>query len=537
MKTETAFNRLGVMIDCSRNAVMNVKSLKKWIDIISDLGYNMLMLYTEDTYEVDNQPYFGYMRGRYTNNEIKEIDEYADQKGIELIPAIQTLAHLNAIFRWGKYSNIRDCNDILLASDEGTYQLIEDMFSTLEKNFSSRIVNIGMDEAHMLGRGKYQDLHGYEDRFDILLNHLIKVAEIAKKHGFTCIMWGDMFFRLLGGNYEEDDGMVSDKVKKLIPDNVELVYWDYYSTDKSRYLNRIKHHSAVKQGIWFAGGLWSWTGFAPHNAFSIDATKAAFSACKEEKVKDVFLTMWGDDGAECSKFSLLPSLYYAAEIAKGNTDETRIKQGFENKFKISFDDFMMADLLGTANDSKDKTLNPEKYMLYNDCFMGLLDSTVRKNDAAEYKKCAEKLNEIGCGTEYEYIFKNLSALCEVLAIKFDIGLRTRKAYSNRNKSELQSLTDDYKELLIDIDKFYNAFKLQWENENKPHGFDVQDLRIGGLYFRVKNCLEKLEKFKKGDIDSIPELEEELLDFAGGDEFTKLPKSVNNWKETATVNIV
>lgn len=93
------FNRLGVMLDCSRNAVMSVPTLKEWMDIMADLGYNTLMLYTEDTYEVDNQPYFGYLRGKYSQQELREIDSYASEKGIEFIPAIQTLAHLNSIFR------------------------------------------------------------------------------------------------------------------------------------------------------------------------------------------------------------------------------------------------------------------------------------------------------------------------------------------------------------------------------------------------------------------------------------------------------
>ena len=35
------------------------------------------MLYTEDTYEVDNEPYFGYMRGRYSADELRELDDYA----------------------------------------------------------------------------------------------------------------------------------------------------------------------------------------------------------------------------------------------------------------------------------------------------------------------------------------------------------------------------------------------------------------------------------------------------------------------------
>lgn len=50
------------------------------------MGYNTLMLYTEDTYEVDGQPYFGYMRGRYSKAELRELDDYAAEKGMELIP-------------------------------------------------------------------------------------------------------------------------------------------------------------------------------------------------------------------------------------------------------------------------------------------------------------------------------------------------------------------------------------------------------------------------------------------------------------------
>ena len=306
-----SFNKLGVMIDCSRNAVMSVPTLKRWIDITTSLGYNMLMLYTEDTYEVDNQPYFGYLRGRYSQKELREIDDYAFKHGMELIPAIQTLAHLKSIFRWPAYIGINDCEDILLAGDENTYKLIDDIFASLEKTLRTRVVNIGMDEAHMLGRGEYQRIHGAENRFDILLNHLKRVAQIAEKHGFECIMWGDMFFRLLGGSYYEE-GAVPERVKKMIPHNVNLIYWDYYSTDKEHYLKQIESHSAIKDNIWFAGGLWSWTGFAPHNAYSIAATKAAFNACKEKNIKNVFVTMWGitvrnvQNSACCRHFIMPP---------------------------------------------------------------------------------------------------------------------------------------------------------------------------------------------------------------------------------------
>lgn len=115
------FNRFGIMLDMSRNAVMKPEMVKKYIDILSITGYNSLMLYTEDTYEIEGEPYFGYNRGKYTIDELKDIDRCALGKGIELIPCIQTLAHLNTIFHWPCYDNVRDCNDILLAGNDETY--------------------------------------------------------------------------------------------------------------------------------------------------------------------------------------------------------------------------------------------------------------------------------------------------------------------------------------------------------------------------------------------------------------------------------
>ncbi|MBQ4268830.1 MAG: beta-N-acetylhexosaminidase, partial [Clostridia bacterium] len=90
IEDKTHFNDLCFMVDCSRNGVITVETAKKLIRNISMLGYNSMMLYTEDTYEVDGEPSFGYLRGRYTKDEIKEIDAYALQFGIELIPCIQT---------------------------------------------------------------------------------------------------------------------------------------------------------------------------------------------------------------------------------------------------------------------------------------------------------------------------------------------------------------------------------------------------------------------------------------------------------------
>ena len=51
---ESCFEKTGVMIDCSRNSVLSVQSVKKLIDVLSKMGYDSIQLYTEDTFEVNN---------------------------------------------------------------------------------------------------------------------------------------------------------------------------------------------------------------------------------------------------------------------------------------------------------------------------------------------------------------------------------------------------------------------------------------------------------------------------------------------------
>ena len=84
----------GLMVDCSRNAVMNLTALKRFVKVISALGYDTLMLYTEDTYEVDGEPYFGHQRGRFSKAELKEADAFCRENGLSLYPAYKPLRTL-----------------------------------------------------------------------------------------------------------------------------------------------------------------------------------------------------------------------------------------------------------------------------------------------------------------------------------------------------------------------------------------------------------------------------------------------------------
>ena len=121
------FASAGVMFDCSRNGVLKPEAVRLFLRKMALMGLNLGMLYTEDTYEVPEQPFFGYKRGRYTYEELKGLDDYAALFGVELCPCIQVLGHLKRVLHWPAFHRLRDNAEVLLADEDETYALIEQM--------------------------------------------------------------------------------------------------------------------------------------------------------------------------------------------------------------------------------------------------------------------------------------------------------------------------------------------------------------------------------------------------------------------------
>ena len=526
------------MIDCSRNAVMSAAGLKNFLPYLAKMGYNCVMLYTEDTYEVDGEPYFGYMRGRYTKEELREIDDFCASLGMELIPCIQTLAHLNAFVRWGKVPV--DHGDILLTDNERTYELIDRMLASTADCIRSRRIHIGMDEAEMLGRGKHLDEHGYETVGDIMRRHLARVMEIAKKYGYEPMIWSDMYFKPWnGGVYNAPKTEIPKEYVDAFPKDLIPVYWDYYNFDTKVYEGMLENHKQLSDRTWFAGGAWSWRGFAPFNDFTLQTMRPALDACLRTKTKSVLITMWMNHGAECSLLSLLPSLCYLAEYAKGERDEAKIKARFKRIVGMDYDEFIKVDLTNMicGNEQSSITRSPSKIMLYSDPFNGFLDYTVRKGGGQIFARHAEELHAIRKKTRrFGYIFETLARLSEVMTYKYELGVKTREAYQAGDREELRRLAnEDYVKARKLIDPFAKAFERQWFRENKTCGFDVQDIRLGAVERRLDSCRRRLLDYCDGKIDRIEELECEVLPFN-----ERVPKgySVNynvTWTDIITAN--
>lgn len=533
LEIKCELNNMGIMLDCSRNGVFNISTIKNIIRMSALMGYNMVLLYMEDVYTIENRPFFGYLRGRYSEEELKELDEYASLFDIELVPCIQTLAHMNAPKKWWDLGYMYDLNDILLCDDENTYQWIDDMFASMRKCFKTKNINIGFDEADMLGLGKYLKQHGYVDRFTILLKHLNRVAQIAEKYGFKPMMWSDMFFRIVNDGQYYGTNPVPQEVVEKVPENVALAYWDYRSYDTNQYVRMLSEHNKFNRDIWMVNASWKCIGIVPHNNFTFGAFSALYPAMKQCNIKNFFTCAWGDNGTECSVYAILPSFCYFASHFYGDSNLNSIKESFEALTDIPWDTYMLLDTPNELGTTKLRLECPTKYFLYSDLFSGFLDSRCYDEylpSMVEHVKAFEALDI----DKYPLTFNTTLKLCKVLEIKLLLGKQARAAYKGNNKQELERISKEIcPELIKRIEEFHQALYKQWNDENKPQGFEVMDIRLGGLAQRIRTCKQRIDEYlEKGT--PIHELEQDILPFVWGD-----PEDHHltyyNWANYVTVN--
>lgn len=529
------FTHNGLMHDCSRNGVLTVKTAKEIILLSALFGLNRFLLYTEDVFELEGEPYFGYLRGRFSKNELKEIVEYGDSFGVEVVPCIQTLSHLHQALRWEAYSSIRETNSTLYIGKEETYLFIEKIIKACREIFTSNNIHIGMDEAIDLGVPRYMYKNEAIDKTKEFLSHLNRVTKICQKYNFKSMMWEDMFFKLnsQSENWYEGDSKLSEEVKKLIPD-VGLVYWDYYHYDIETYNKKLLATIDTDKETTFAGGAISWIGFAPNITESLKISKVGLSSCLRNNVKNVLVTSWGDNGNECSVYASIPSLaLYSTVGYQGKCNDKDLSNILE---AITGDKLKMWKDLELVNKLRDELLpyeNPSKPLLYQDPLSGIFDNKVKDEFSSIYHDHFKHLlSNSRKSRKFSYVYKTLASLANLLEIKSVIGYQLRKSYQSGDKQGLLKCLINLKKAVKRLDTFKNDFYIQWNKENKPQGFDVIDGRLGYLRSRLLTSIKVVDEYLNGKITSIPELEENIIADVDNDII-----SDNSWAMIASVNAI
>ena len=508
------FKSVGFMLDASRNGVPAVNAVKQFLTKAAMLGFNMGMLYTEDTYEVKNEPFWGYLRGAYSHEELCEIDSYAAMFGIEMIPCIQLLGHLEQALQWPAFAKISDTDRVLLAHRTTIEDFLRKLIKAASSPFRSKRIHVGMDEAGGLGSGLYKFLFGARDTFDIITEHLTTVRELCAEAGLRPMIWSDMFLRFGSKDhfYHDASIVVTEKAKQNTPKDVDLVYWDYDSIDSDLPDTMLAKHAELGVTPVVACGAWTWKRFWSASPYAQANIKAISSAAKQHDVKENLITIWADDGVEGNYFSALPAMYFLAHESYEGCEDINACV-----FRGALDGELTEWTSAAALDEMtlDKMTSPlsgniSKCLLWQDPVFSIVDPLTENLNLNEYYK---ELNEDLSGHIQDCKYLAVPAqLAKVLSIKSDMRHQISQALKIKDIKSLKQWRDILiPELNMEIRKLWELHRALWLELYKPYGWEVIEQRYGGLLLRLETVQKRLDMFLKKEIDSIPELTETLLD--------------------------
>ena len=498
----------GVMLDCSYEGMPTVEAIKQYVDYMAAMGLNMLMLYTEDTYEVKKYPQMGYQRGRYSQAELREIDAYAAKMGVELIGCIQTLGHMGQVMKWADFSDISENARMLLPGEERTYEFVEECIKTISENISSRRIHIGLDEVVGLCEGKYKKLHGSADPLEVFTAHVGRVYEICKKYGLKPMMWSDSFFTFSMENagweglYSATE-KIPQHILDVVPKDMEMVYWEYESQEQENYDAIIKAHAPLGGKCVMATAAWTLDGQIPDINYAFKTQVPALKAAIENGLETVLCTVWVCWGHAGDYFWTLPSLaiYGQYSYSGAGTDEESIARLLKNTTGMDLSALRLCDVYHDPR--KLVFFRGEKY-LNAPVLINTVGST--ENPSEEFRIASERMRTYE-SERWGDLYRFAADLLEICSIKCELLNVLQPAYAAKNMVEMERCARVLVPRALSLLKSLREQRqARWLAVQKPFGFDDINANYGRAIAQMEYTKARLDSYVSGSISSMEELE-------------------------------
>lgn len=274
------FGYRGMMLDCSRH-FFPVEFVKRYIDLIALHNMNVFHWHLSDDQgwriEIKSHPQLAQISskrsgtvighnsmvddstahgGIYTQNEVREIVEYARERNITVIPEIDMPGHMLAVLaaypelgctggpyevghKWGVYT------DVLCLGNEKIYPFLQDIIDELIELFPAKYIHIGGDETPTQKWTKCSRCTKLAGEQGINVEHLQsyftnRIEQYVNSKGKSIIGWDE----ILGGNLNPSATIMSWRGTEpgekaalaghdVIMSPVSHAYFDFYQTKET----------------------------------------------------------------------------------------------------------------------------------------------------------------------------------------------------------------------------------------------------------------------------------------------------------------
>ncbi|TNF84850.1 MAG: glycoside hydrolase, partial [Acidobacteria bacterium] len=284
----------GVMLDVSRNKVPTLETLFGLVDLLAGWKINQLQLYTEHTFAYSGHEVVWQGADPFTAQEIRELDRFCRDRFIELVPNQNSFGHFHRWLVHDPYRELAECPQgvehpfsderepfSLCAVDPKSLALLEDLYDQLLPSFSSRLLNVGLDETFDLGLGRSAAACEKKGKGRVYLEYLQAIHRLLAARGTRMQFWGDIIL--------EHPELIPE-----IPGDAIPLAWGYEADYP--FAEHARRFAASGLDYYVCPGTSSWNSFAgrAENAL-LNLGRAAVAGGRADAA-GYLITDWGDFG-------------------------------------------------------------------------------------------------------------------------------------------------------------------------------------------------------------------------------------------------
>ena len=219
----------GLMADAAR-VPENISYYRRLIDFCRDGKLNaLLMSITDDqgsALRFKRHPELLTHRNALTPSEAHDLATYAQERGVELIPIIESFGHTRYITGVPQYASLSDQPpgqkghfDAVIPVAPATRRLMAELYREAAEVFPSRYLHGGCDEVNWGGSALSRKALETQSRSEIWADYLNFLDHVARGLGKEFIVWGDYVL------HKEPD--ILPRLNK----DIIVMDWQYYQVD------------------------------------------------------------------------------------------------------------------------------------------------------------------------------------------------------------------------------------------------------------------------------------------------------------------
>lgn len=267
---------------------------RRAIDFCRDWGMNAFLISLADdqgcALQFKSHPELITHKDALTPEEAKDLARYAQERGVELIPEIESFGHTRYVTGAPQYAPLADrmpggdaeFSAVTPVSPQ-TLKLMSDLYREVAEIFPSRYLHGGCDEVNWGGSELSREALKTRSRDEIWAEYLNSLDHVARGLGKEFIVWGDHVLHKRPG--------VLPRLNK----DIVVMDWQYYVTDPEPLAQAAK--TVIDAGLRVIGApaiiSCRWGPRPGANALrNVDAFADAYATLDSPRALGVIVTNW-----------------------------------------------------------------------------------------------------------------------------------------------------------------------------------------------------------------------------------------------------